>query len=76
VDEGMHFDLVLRYAHGEAPCQIEFMSTNFAPYFGLMSSHEFYERPTDFSGGESLYGGTSANGSVCRMGGWCIGCDF
>jgi hypothetical protein len=52
VDEGMHFDLVLRYAHGQMPGQIELISTNSEPYLGLMSSHEFYERADAFPGGQ------------------------
>ena len=52
VDEGMHFDLVLKYAHGEVPGQIELISTNAGIYLGLMSSHEFYERADQFPGGQ------------------------
>jgi hypothetical protein len=52
VDEGMHFDLVLKYAHGEVPGQIELISTNAGVYLGLMSSHEYYERADQFPGGE------------------------
>jgi hypothetical protein len=52
VDEGMHFDLVLKYAHGEMPGQIELISTNAGIYLGLMSSHEFYERADQFPGGQ------------------------
>ena len=51
VDEGMHFDLVMRYAHGEVPRQIELISSNSATYMGLMGSHEFYERADQFPGG-------------------------
>lgn len=52
VDEGMHFDLVLKYARGDAPGQIELVSTNSGAYLGLMSSHEFYERADEFPGGQ------------------------
>ncbi|HEY1790397.1 MAG TPA: DUF2142 domain-containing protein [Verrucomicrobiae bacterium] len=52
VDEGMHFDLVLRYAQGEVPGQIELISTNSGTYLGLMSSHEFYESAGEFPGGQ------------------------
>src|SRR5215469_6252878 len=52
VDEGMHFDLVLRYARGEVPGQIELISTNSGAYMGLMGSHEFYERADEFPGGQ------------------------
>ncbi|HXC36040.1 MAG TPA: DUF2142 domain-containing protein [Candidatus Acidoferrales bacterium] len=50
VDEGMHFDLVLRYARGDVPRQIELISTNAGAYLGLMSSHEFYEAADAFPG--------------------------
>ncbi|HEX3626837.1 MAG TPA: DUF2142 domain-containing protein [Verrucomicrobiae bacterium] len=52
VDEGMHFDLVMRYAHGEVPGQIELISTNAGVYMGLMSSHEFYEPANAFPGNQ------------------------
>ncbi|HEV2319346.1 MAG TPA: hypothetical protein VGV18_06320, partial [Verrucomicrobiae bacterium] len=52
VDEGMHFDLVLRYADGKVPGQIELISTNAGVYLGLMSSHEFYERASQFPNGQ------------------------
>ena len=52
VDESMHFDLVLRYARGDVPRQVELISTNTATYLGLMSSHEYYERATQFPGGK------------------------
>lgn len=52
VDEGMHFDLVLRYARGAVPGQIELISTNAGSYLALMSSHEFYERADQFPGGQ------------------------
>ncbi|HEV2328745.1 MAG TPA: DUF2142 domain-containing protein [Verrucomicrobiae bacterium] len=52
VDEGMHFDLVLRYARGDVPRQIELISTNAGVYLGLMSSHEFYEGADAFPGNQ------------------------
>lgn len=48
VDEGMHFDLILRYAHGDVPRQIELIRADSASYLGLMVSHEYYETAVSF----------------------------
>ncbi len=48
VDEGMHFDLIMRYAHGDIPRQIELIREDSAGYLGLMVSHEYYETADSF----------------------------
>jgi autotransporter-associated beta strand protein len=48
VDEQMQVDLVLRYARGEMPKKIDFISTNSATYLGLMSSAEYLKRSGGF----------------------------
>lgn len=52
VDEAMHFDLVLKYAHGDVPGKIEVVSADSTPYLALMSSHEYFEKPDQFSDGK------------------------
>lgn len=52
VDEGMHFDLVLKYSHGQVPRYIEPVSADSAGYLALMNSHAYLGTPAEFPGGQ------------------------
>lgn len=52
VDEGLHFDLVLKYAQGHFPQGREMVSPSAAIYLALMNSHEYLGTSNQFSGGQ------------------------
>lgn len=51
VDEAIHFDLVLKYAHGDVPRKMEVISLDSARYLALMNSHAYLGLPEKFPGG-------------------------
>src|SRR5580692_7994259 len=51
VDEGVHFDLVLKYSHGHVPRYLEPISADSATYLALMNSHAYLGTPAAFPGG-------------------------
>jgi hypothetical protein len=52
VDEAMHFDLVLKYAQGDIPHKTEAVSPDSTSYLALLSSHEYFESPDQFTDGK------------------------
>ncbi|HEV2329043.1 MAG TPA: DUF2142 domain-containing protein [Verrucomicrobiae bacterium] len=51
VDEAFHFDLILKYSHGEAPRRIEPISADAASFLALMNCHAYFLRPDQYPGG-------------------------
>lgn len=51
VDEAFHFDLILKYSHGEVPRKLELISTDSAGYLALMNCHEYFGRPDQYPDG-------------------------
>src|SRR3984957_8254711 len=51
VDEAIHFDLVLKYSHGNVPRKLETISPESAGYLALMNSHAYLGIPGEFPGG-------------------------
>ncbi len=52
VDELMHFDLIMKYADGHAPRQIEPISADSASYVTLFYSSAYIRSPDNFPGGK------------------------
>jgi hypothetical protein len=52
VDEPMHFDLVVKYSHGEAPLGKETVSPDSATWLALYSSCMYFGTPDKFPGGK------------------------
>src|SRR5438132_12859540 len=52
VDEDAHFDLALRYSHGELPRRLEPMSPETAEFVALFGTAEYFLRPEQFPGGK------------------------
>jgi branched-subunit amino acid transport protein len=52
VDEAIHFDLVLKYSHGDVPRKMETISPDSAGYLALMNSHAYLGIPERFPGGQ------------------------
>ncbi len=48
VDELMHFDLIMKYANGHMPRQIEPISADSAPYVTLFYSYAYIRTPDNF----------------------------
>ena len=55
VDERAHADLVLKYAHGEVPDQIERYSDESAHYFALYSTPEYFLDPKQEAYGQPVW---------------------
>jgi hypothetical protein len=76
VDEAFHFDLVLKYSHGEVPRKIEFISPDSAAFLALMNCHEYFGRPDQYPGGAfppppwTLSAGQSAQDIAARSASW------
>jgi hypothetical protein len=51
VDERRHFDLVMKYAHGNMPRSAELISPATLPYLSHYASPEFLSAPEDLEGG-------------------------
>ncbi len=51
LDEGCHFDLVVRYSHGQLPRGLQPMCSEASLYLMTYASPEFLGRPQDFPGG-------------------------
>lgn len=51
VDERRHFDLVMKYAHGDVPRGAELISPAALPYLSRYASPEFLSAPEDYEGG-------------------------
>jgi len=51
VDEPAHFDLIVKYSHGEWPRRMEFLSGESLRYLAVFSSQEYFATETDFPGG-------------------------
>ncbi len=51
VDEAMHFDLVLKYAHGDVPRKFETVSSDSTTYLALMHSYVYLQKADEFPGG-------------------------
>lgn len=52
VDEAMHFDLVMKYARGDVPRQMEVVSEDSIGYLALMNSPEYFKAPDQFPRGQ------------------------
>jgi hypothetical protein len=52
VDEPWHFDLVVKYSHGQVPSRLEPFSTESSRYITLFASPEYLVRPEQFEGGK------------------------
>lgn len=52
VDETAHFDLVLKYSHGDLPRRMDNILPDSADYVALMNSHAYFGRPEQFPGGQ------------------------
>lgn len=52
VDEAMHFDLVLKYARGDVPRGLEWVSPDSIGYFARMNSPEYFKAPDQFPNGQ------------------------
>ncbi len=51
VDEPAHFDLVVKYSHGELPRHLAYLSAESLQYIAVFSSQEFLATEPDFPGG-------------------------
>jgi Predicted membrane protein (DUF2142) len=51
VDEAFHFDLVLKYSHGNVPRNIEVISPDSATWLAFMNCHAYFARPDQYPGG-------------------------
>lgn len=51
VDEAFHFDLIVKYSHGNVPRNIQVMSPDSAAWLALMNCHAYFARPAQFPGG-------------------------
>jgi hypothetical protein len=51
VDEAFHFDLVLKYSHGDVPRRIESISADSAAFLALMNCHAYFGTPDQYPGG-------------------------
>ncbi|HTV39634.1 MAG TPA: DUF2142 domain-containing protein [Candidatus Sulfotelmatobacter sp.] len=51
VDEPFHFDLVVKYSHGDVPRGIERMSPDSATWLALLNCHAYFTRPDQYPGG-------------------------
>jgi hypothetical protein len=52
VDEPIHFDLVLRYSHGQAPHGLERILPESVEYVAFFNSWAYYATPAEFPGGQ------------------------
>lgn len=52
VDEQAHFDLAVKYSHGEWPRQFVFLSAESLQYLAVFTSQEFFASEKDFPGGQ------------------------
>lgn len=52
VDEPFHFDLVLKYSHGNVPRNIEVMSPDSAAWLALLNCHAYFARPEQYPAGQ------------------------
>ncbi|HEX3625858.1 MAG TPA: DUF2142 domain-containing protein [Verrucomicrobiae bacterium] len=52
VDEPIHFDLVLRYAHGQAPHRLERVLPETVEYVAFFNSWAYYAAPVEYPGGQ------------------------
>lgn len=52
VDEQAHFDLVVKYSHGEIPRRFELLSRESLQYMAVYTSQEFLASEKDFPGGQ------------------------
>jgi Predicted membrane protein (DUF2142) len=52
VDEQAHFDLAVKYSHGEIPRRMDLLSQESLRYIAIYSSQEFLASETDFPGGK------------------------
>jgi hypothetical protein len=52
VDEQAHFDIVMKYSHGQVPRGMEPVSVESAQVFALCSSPEYFSTPERFPGGQ------------------------
>jgi hypothetical protein len=52
VDEQAHFDLVVKYSHGQIPRRLDFLSKESLQYIAVFTSQEFLASETDFPGGQ------------------------
>lgn len=52
VDEIAHFDLVLKYSHGDVPRKMEPLSPDSARYIALLNSRAYFGLPGNFPGGQ------------------------
>jgi hypothetical protein len=52
VDEMAHFDLVIKYSHGQVPRGLDTMSPESAHYLALFGSPEYFMRPQQFGIGQ------------------------
>ena len=50
VDEGAHFDLVVKYSHGEFPRRMDFLSDESLHYIAIFSTYEYFATESDFPG--------------------------
>src|SRR5690349_11122774 len=51
VDEGWHFDLVVKYSHGDIPRSLETMSPESADAFARYGTPEYFLKPEQFANG-------------------------
>ena len=51
VDEPFHFDLVVKYSHGDVPRNIERISPDSAVWLALLNCHAYLARPDQYPGG-------------------------
>jgi hypothetical protein len=52
MDEGIHFDLALKYSQGHVPQGREMVSPDSAPWLAQMNSHAYLGIPGEFPGGQ------------------------
>jgi hypothetical protein len=52
VDETAHFDLIIKYSHGNVPRGMDTISADSAGYIALMNSRVYYGIPGKFPGGQ------------------------
>src|SRR5580698_403184 len=52
VDETAHFDLIIKYSHGNVPRGMDTISADSAGYIALMNSRVYYGIPDKFPGGQ------------------------
>lgn len=50
VDEPFHFDVVVKYSHGNVPRTIERMSPDSAVWLALLNCHAYFTRPDQYPG--------------------------